>query len=161
MRYRRFGKTNWPLSVFSLGTMGCLTAPMVMKETVETAIALGINHFETARGYGKSEIYLGQVLKHIPRQNFYLTTKICPTVSSAQMENAIAESLARLQVDYLDGLALHGINTEEHFEQISRSDGCMQAIKKAITQGKIRHLGFSTHGSLDLILKTINTDLFD
>ena len=63
MQYRRFGKTNWQLSVFSLGTMRCLTNSQVAEKTIARAIELGINHLETARGYGQSEVYLGQTLK--------------------------------------------------------------------------------------------------
>jgi len=55
MQYRRFGKTNLQLSVFSLGTMRYLASADIAQQTIAQAVALGINHFETARGYGKSE----------------------------------------------------------------------------------------------------------
>ena len=161
MFYRRFGKTNLLLSAFSLGTMRCLASEAVMEETVHQAIALGINHIETARGYGKSELYLGNILQKLDRKNFYITSKICPTENAEQMRSQIDESLARLQIDYLDCLAIHGVNTEEHLKLITDSNGCLKAVKDAINKGKIRHLGFSTHGSLELILKTIQTDLFE
>ena len=163
MRQRRFGKTNLYLSVFSLGTMRCLASPQTSRQTIEKAIALGINHLETARGYGQSEHYLGQALQDlaIPRQQIYLTTKLSPTPDRHQMSSWIEESLARLQVDYVDCLALHGINTWEHLSWVTNPDGCLRAIQTAIKQDKIRHLGFSTHGSLDLILAAIKTDLFE
>ncbi len=161
MRYRRFGKTNLNLSVFSLGTMRCLASESVMAETVHQAIALGINHIETARGYGNSEVYLGKALQNINRESYYLTSKICPSDNPVQFREQIEESLQRLQVDYLDCLAIHGINTEEHFQLITQPNGCLKEIEKLLNQGKIRHLGFSTHGSLELILKTIKTDLFE
>lgn len=163
MRQRRFGKTNLNLSVFSLGTMRCLANPQIYRQTIKKAIALGINHLETARGYGQSELYLGQALQYlkIPRQQIYLTTKLLPTSSQQQMATWIDESLSRLQVDYIDCLALHGINTPEHLELVTRPDGCLGAIQTAMSQGKIRHLGFSTHGSLELILTAIETDLFE
>ena len=161
MFYRRFGKTNLLLSAFSLGTMRCLASEAVMEETVNQAIALGINHIETARGYGKSELYLGNILQKLDRKKLYITSKICPTENVEQMRSQIDESLARLQVDYLDCLAIHGVNTEEHFKIITDPNGCLKAIKEALNEGKIRHLGFSTHGSLELIIKTIQTDLFE
>lgn len=160
MFYRRFGKTNLHLSAFSLGTMRCLASESVMEETVSQAIALGINHLETARGYGKSEIYLGNILQKLDREKIYLTSKICPTENAEQMRFQIEESLVKLQVNYLDCLAIHGINTEEHFKLITDPDGCLKAIQEALEKGKIRHLGFSTHGSLELIIKTIETNLF-
>ncbi|MDJ0744219.1 MAG: aldo/keto reductase [Xenococcaceae cyanobacterium MO_167.B27] len=164
MEYRRFGQTNLNLSVFSLGTMRCLASPQLAQKTISKAIALGINHLETARGYGQSETYLGLTLKSnlsFPREQLYITTKLPPSPSPKQMESWIDESLTRLQIDYLDCLALHGVNTWQHLSWITDSSGCMSAIEKARQQGKIRHLGFSTHGSLDLIIAAINSDLFD
>ena len=162
MRYRRFGKTNLNLSVFSLGTMR-LASPQIFRQTVERAIALRVNHLETARGYGQSERYLGQALQDlaIPRQQICLTTKLPPTPDKEQMSGWIDQSLARMQVDYIDCLALHGINTWEHLQWATDSSGCLLAIQSAIACGKVRHLGFSTHGSLDLILAAIATDLFE
>jgi len=161
MFYRRFGKTNLRLSAFSLGTMRCLASEAVMEETVHQAIALGINHLETARGYGKSELYLGNILQKLDREKLYITSKICPTETAEQMRSQIEESLVRLQIDYLDCLAIHGVNTEEHLKLITDPNGCLQAIQEALKIGKIRHLGFSTHGSLELIIKTIQTNLFE
>lgn len=163
MEQRRFGKTNLNLSVCSLGTMRCLASPQTNRETIAQAIALGVNHLETAKGYGQSENYLGQTLQDlaIPRQNIYLTTKISPTLDKAEITLQIDQSLAKLQVDYIDCLAIHGINTWSHLESVTQSNGYLTAIKEAMRQGKIRHLGFSTHGSLDLILAAIKTDLFE
>ncbi len=162
MRQRRFGKTNLNLSVFSLGTMR-LASPQTSRQTIARAVALGINHLETARGYGQSEVYLSQALQDlaIPREQIYLTTKLSPTTDKEKIKLEIDESLARLQVDYIDCLAIHGINTWEHLEWATNPDGCLAAIQTAIKQGKIRHLGFSTHGSLDLILAAIETNLFE
>lgn len=161
MHYRRFGKTNLNLSVFSLGTMRCLASEDIAHQTVERAIALGINHLETARGYGNSERYLGSALKSWPRSNIYVTTKISPTADAAAMERAIDESLDRLGSNYLDALALHGINTWEHLDWVKSDSGCMQALRAAVADGRVRHIGFSTHGSLEVIQATIATDLFE
>ena len=163
MQTRRFGKTNLDLSVFSLGTMRCLASPQTGRETIKQAIALGINHLETARAYGQSELYIGQALRDltVPRQQIYLTTKLSPTPDRQQMSRWIDESLVRLQVEYIDCLAIHGINTQTHLEMVTDPDGCLAPIQAAMGQGKIRHLGFSTHGSLELILAAIETDLFE
>ncbi|MGL5833412.1 MAG: aldo/keto reductase [Waterburya sp.] len=163
MRQRRFGKTELNLSLFSLGTMRCLDNRQTYLQTIKEAIAFGINHLETASSYGQSETYLGQALQdlRVPRQEIYLTTKLTPTANPRQMSQWLDESLARLQTDYLDCLAIHGINTWEHLEWVTQPDGCLEAIKTAMAQGKIRHLGFSTHGSLELILAAIQTDIFE
>jgi hypothetical protein len=160
MKYRRFGKTNLYLSVFSLGTMRCLGSPNDTYKTVEKALQLGINHIETARGYGKSEEYLGLAISRglsLPRERFYLTTKFTPTADKFQLSNWIEESLNKLKTDYLDCVAIHGINTLEHLLTFEKAIASIEEAKKA---GKIKQLGFSTHGQLDLILTAINTNLF-
>lgn len=164
MRYRRFGKTNLYLSVFSLGTMRYLASPENAQKTVEKAIALGINHFETARGYGKSEEYLGTALaQSLPkeRSQIYVTTKITPTVDADSMHQHIDESLQRLQLDYIDCLAIHGINTWEHLQLVQHNEGCIQAVQAAVDDGRVKHVGFSSHGSLDLISAAIDSNLFE
>ncbi|MDB9314834.1 aldo/keto reductase [Spirulina sp. CS-785/01] len=163
MTYRRFGKTDLPLSVFSLGTMRCLSGLSQFEQVVQTAVSGGINHLETARGYGKSEVYLGETLSRLSlrRDHLYITTKLPPTPDAATMEGWIEESLQRLQLDYIDGLALHGINTWEHLEWVTRPEGCRKALEGAIASKKIHHLGFSTHAPLEVILAAIETDLFE
>ncbi|MEH2032910.1 MAG: aldo/keto reductase [Nostoc sp.] len=164
MQYRRFGKTNLRLSVFSLGTMRYLASFENAHQTIEAALALGINHLETARGYGKSEEYLGRALKaglSVPRTKLYITTKISTTVDADSMRRCIDESLERLQLDYLDCLSVHGLNTWQHLEWVQAKNGCMQAVEEAVADGRVRHIGFSTHGPLEVIQAAINTDLFE
>lgn len=164
MRYRRFGKTNRSLSVFSLGMMRCLASEEVAEQTIKCAIAQGITHLETARGYGKSEQFLGTALAqglNLSRDQLYITTKIPPTPDAATMQRCIDESLQRLNLDYLDGLAIHGLNTWEHLDWVKAEDGCMRAVEEAVAKGQIRHVGFSTHAPLDVILATIATDYFE
>jgi predicted aldo/keto reductase-like oxidoreductase len=163
MKYRCFGRTNLPLSVFSLGTMRCLSSEEVFCQTVHRAVDLGINHLETARGYGNSEQYLGAALRQLslPRSQLYITTKILPCASAVQMEQEINESLKRLGLDYLDSLAIHGLNTWEHLAWVRSPNGCMQAVQQALADGRVQHVGFSTHAPLELILEAIATDLFE
>ncbi|BAZ11960.1 aldo/keto reductase [Calothrix sp. NIES-4071] len=163
MRYRRFGKTNLSLSVFSLGTMRYLSSLEVARQTISQAVELGINHIETARGYGNSEELLGGVIASgsVSRDQVYITTKIPPTKDATSMRRYINESLERLNVDYIDCLGIHGLNTWEHLDWVRASDGCMRAVQQAKAEGRVRHVGFSTHGTLELILAAINTDLFE
>ncbi|MBD1890820.1 aldo/keto reductase [Coleofasciculus sp. FACHB-SPT9] len=164
MRYRRFGKTNLPLSVFSCGTMRCLASFEDAYQTVHQAVACGINHLETARGYGKSEEYLGAALAAgLPqsREQLYITTKLPPSSDADTMRRWIDESLLNLQTDFVDCLAIHGLNTWEHLNWVQADGGCMQAVQEAVADGRVRHVGFSTHGPLDVILAAINTNLFE
>jgi uncharacterized protein len=162
MLYRRFGKTEQRLSAFSFGGMRFLSSEENAVATALKAVELGINHLETAKGYGKSEEYIGAAFQAgLARQSIYLTTKIAPTPDRDSMAQLIERSLTRLKTDYLDNLALHGLNTPKHFELVTKKDGCMLAVQEAVEAGLIRHVGFSTHGSLELILDLIETDLFE
>ncbi|MCC5639532.1 aldo/keto reductase [Nostoc sp. CHAB 5844] len=164
MQYRCFGKTNLYLSVFSLGTMRFLADTENAQHTIAKAIAIGINHLETARGYGKSEDFLGQAIQSglsVPRSQLYITTKIPPTADADSMRRYIDESLERLHLDYLDCLGIHGLNTWEHLKWVQAKSGCMQAVQEAVADGRVRHVGFSTHGSLEVIQAAIDTDLFE
>lgn len=163
MRFRRFGKTNLFLSLFSLGTMRYLASEENAYQTIAQAIQLGVNHIETARGYGSSEQYLGAALKAglpVSRQQLYITSKAPPTADRDTMARNIDQSLEILGVDYLDCFAVHGLNTWEHLAWVENPNGCMQAVQQAVADGRIRHVGFSTHAPLEVILRAIDTDQF-
>lgn len=155
MRYRRFGKTALQLPVLSLGTMRFASVE-IAQSVVEKAVAFGLTHLETAPAYGHSERYLGEAIQD--RQRLILTTKLTPTLSSAQVSQAIDQSLERLNMSYIDCLAIHGIN------QPAQLDWAMSEMLGPLIQaqadGRIRHIGFSTHGPLALILKAIATEAF-
>jgi uncharacterized protein len=164
MRDRRFGKTEMNLSVFSFGTMRYLESETNAIETTFKAVELGINHIETAKGYGKSEQFIGAAFKSgldRQRDRLIVTTKIPPTKDADTMRQLIKESLQKLKLDYIDNFDIHGINTWDHVEMVKQPNGCMQAVREAIQSGIIRHVGFSTHGSLEVIMAAIATDLFE
>ena len=162
MEYRRFGRTNLALSVFSLGLMRCLESSEAFHATVKAALDRGINHLETAPAYGSSETYLGQTLQQLglDRSRLYLTSKLLPTPQAGDLWGQLRDSLQRLGTDYLDCLALHGINTPEHWAWVQAAGGCGDVLRQAQDQGLIRHLGFSSHGSLDLIQQVMASDRF-
>lgn len=163
MRYRRFGRTNLDLSIFSLGTMRYLASEENARAVVERSLAQGINHLETARSYGKSEQFLGKALVdlRVSRTQVHISSKIPPTADPDAMARSIDDSLTALGTDYLDCLAIHGLNTEEHLAWVEAPNGCMKAVEQAIATGKVRHVGFSTHAPLEVILRAIATDQFE
>jgi uncharacterized protein len=161
LQYRRFGSTDLSLSSFSLGTMRCLSSPQVFYQTVQRAIELGINHLETAPSYGRSEEYLGWAFQQgIPRESLYVTTKVLPTIDThiSSVEQAIRASCQRLQSSYIDCVAIHGINTAEHLDR--SIEYVVPELQKLVQQGVVRHIGFSTHGALEVVLPAIQTGLF-
>lgn len=128
--------------------------------TVHRAMELGINHYETARGYGNSEEILGRALNGFDRSSFILTTKITPK-HYQDYRNYIEESLCRLQVEYLDNFDIHGINTEEQIGQAFRKGGALEAVRQSMSEGLIRHVGFSSHGPVEIILQVMETGEFE
>lgn len=164
MQLRRFGRTELQVSVFSLGTMRYLASQEGAIATIRAGVELGINHLETAQGYGNSEAYLGEALRRgvgRPRSDLIVTTKIPPAKDARSMAASIERSLQRLGVDVIDCLAIHGINTWEHLALVEHPDGCMAAVRAAIAAGKVCHVGFSTHAPLEIILRAIATDQFE
>lgn len=162
MLYRRFGKTELNMSVF---TFGAMRIPDGSEDnavaTIQRAVQVGINHLETARGYGTSEALLGLAMPDLPRDELIITTKIGPTETADEMSRCIEESLERMRVDRIDNFDIHGINTHEILERTLQKGGCLVAVRKAMMEGVIRHLGFSTHGPLDVILASIETGEFE
>ncbi|MEM9157113.1 MAG: aldo/keto reductase [Cyanobacteria bacterium P01_F01_bin.33] len=163
MQYRRFGRTEQKLSVFSLGTMRLVQCPeSVMEATIAAALDCGINHLETAQAYGNSEVRLGKVLAgslQDRRDRLTITTKLVPTSNPGDLRAGLERSLDRLQLDRIDNFAFHGINLPEHLELVLGSN--LQVMREAQLEGLVEHVGFSTHGSLEVILRAIATDEFD
>ncbi|PSB28564.1 aldo/keto reductase [Stenomitos frigidus] len=174
MQYRRFGRTELSMPVFSCGGMryqykwqdvSLQEIPSDSQANLEATICrsleLGINHIETARGYGTSEMQLGQILPTLPREKLIVQTKIAPAEDATDFRRTFDQSLSYLQLDYVDLLGLHGINTPELLDFSIRPGGCLDAALKLQKQGKVRFIGFSTHGSTKLIEQAIATDQFD
>lgn len=174
MQYRRFGRTELAMPVFSCGGMryqfkwqdvpGWQIAndnQANLDRTIRRAVDMGINHIETARGYGTSEVQLGRVLPTLPRDRLIVQTKVSPVADAQDFQRTVEKSLSNLRLDYIDLLGLHGINTPELLHYSLRPGGCLEVAKKLQQQGKIRFIGFSTHAPTDVILSTIETNQFD
>jgi hypothetical protein len=164
MQYRRFGRTELNMPVFSCGGMryqdGWDDKPLVeidpktqvnLEATVGRGLEAGINHIETARGYGCSERQLGQYLPKLQRDKLIVQTKVGPEADAEAFYANCLESLERLQLEYVDLLGLHGINNREKLDWSIRPGGCFEAAQRLRREGKVRHIGFSTHGSVQVI----------
>jgi len=172
MLYRRFGKTNLKLSVFTFGAMrivfdeSALTPLEIAARerdavaTIRRAMELGINHIDTARGYGNSERLIGLALKELGREHFYVSTKIQIQPDRDTARKQIEEALRKLETDWIDILDLHGINTLDLFQTASAPDGCLKAVQEAIDEGIVGHVAFSAHAGPELITRAMDTGLF-
>ncbi|MBE9002154.1 aldo/keto reductase [Nostoc sp. LEGE 12447] len=174
MLYRRFGRTELQMPVFSCGGMRYqfkwqdvpdneipADSQANLEATIRRAVEVGINHIETARGYGTSEMQLGRVLPQLPREKLIVQTKISPKEDAKEFRDTFEQSLKNLQLDYVDLLGLHGINHTESLDYSIRPGGCLEVAQQLQAEGKVRFIGFSTHGATDTIVQTINTNLFD
>jgi uncharacterized protein len=132
-----------------------------LEATVHRAIELGINHIETARGYGSSEMQLGQILPQLPRGKIIVQTKVAPHADAEEFLKTFELSMRYLQLDHVDMLALHGINDREFLDWSLKKNGCVAAARKLQRAGRARFIGFSTHATTDLILGAVNSGEFD
>ena len=172
MLYRRFGRTNIKMPIFSCGGMRFIhswnnefsvedippESQANLEATVHRALDLGINHFETSRGYGSSEKQLGLVLPNLPRERIVVQTKVIPTADADEFLDQCRDSIDRLQLDHVDLLAIHGIDNHELLWWSIRHGGCLAAARKLVDEGRARHVGFSTHGSPDVIRAAVEHD---
>jgi predicted aldo/keto reductase-like oxidoreductase len=174
MKYRRFGRTELQMPVISCGGMRYQykwqdVAPKDiprenqenLEATIHRAVELGINHIETARGYGSSEMQLGSVLPKLPREKIIVQTKVAPKPTQKEFLQTFETSMDYLKLDYVDLLSLHGINNRELLNFSLRKNGCLEAARKLQNEGRARFIGFSTHATTELILEAVNSGGFD
>ena len=132
-----------------------------IEATIHRALELGINHIETARGYGSSEMQLGRVLPALPREKLIVQTKVGPRATAKEFLETFDTSMKHLRLDYVDLLALHGINNRQLLEWSLKKDGCVAAARKLQKEGRARSIGFSTHATTDIILEAVRSGEFD
>jgi uncharacterized protein len=174
VKYRRFGKTELQMPVISCGGMRYQHKwqdvdprdvppdnQANLEATIRRAVELGINHIETARGYGSSEMQLGCVLPTLPREKIIVQTKVPPCATADEFRRIFEKSMKYLRLDHVDLLSLHGINNRQHLEWSLKKGGCLDAARKIQSEGRARHIGFSTHATTDIILDAVNSGGFD
>ncbi len=174
MPRRRFGLTERAMPVFTCGGMRYqqswddLDADKIeaashknVESCIRRALEYGINHIETARGYGTSEKQLGRILPKLPCGEIIVQTKIGPKKCGDEFMRVFETSLSNLGLGHVDLLGIHGINTHELLEQVLRPGGMMTAVRQVQREGRAGHIGFSTHGPTDVIVRAIETGEFD
>ena len=144
---------------------GCMRFPVFQDETVneeataklvDIAIKNGVNYFDTAymyHGY-KSEIVIGKILKNYPRESFYLATKYPGNMNHTREKHPseiLDEQLNKCGVEYFDFYLLHNISDENLDFYMDEERGIIKYFLEQKAQGRIRHLGFSTHASVDAL----------
>lgn len=122
---------------------------------VEYAIKNGINYFDTAWGYhsGESEKVIGNALSKYPRDSFYLATKF-PGYDLSNMDKVkeiFEKQLEKCKVDYFDFYLFHNVYEKNIDPYLDKKYGILDYLLKQKENGRIKHLGFSVHGSLEVM----------
>jgi len=160
MQYVTLGRTG--LRVSRVG-FGAIRLPDVEYEVAEAALNraldLGVNFVDTARDYGDSEHKIGKALAK-RRSEYYLATKTAARdAKGAQRE--LETSLRELGTDYIDLYQLHSVSDPALWEQVSAPGGALEAARRGVEKGTIRHLGVSVHRDLQVMRKVIESGAFE
>ena len=171
---KRFGRTGVQMPVLTCGGMRYQQAwedidpdkvEQKNQENLEAcihhALENGINHIETARGYGSSEMQLGLVLPSIDRDKLLVQTKVGVKDSAKEFLEAFETSMKYLKLDYVDFLSIHGINLPGHIDTCLKKGGCLDAIRQLQKEGRVRFCGFSTHAGPETVVPACESGEFD
>ncbi len=128
---------------------------------VDIAMAGGINYYDTAWGYhaGNSELVLGKALHKYPRDTFYVATKFPGYDPSnwGKVEEIFNKQLEKLQVEYFDFYLFHNVcemNIDAYLDD--EKYGIFSYLMEQKKNGRIRHLGFSCHGSMEVLKRFLD-----
>jgi len=161
---RTLGKTGLTLPIVSMGVMNA-DVPGLLRRAYE----LGIRHYDTAAGYqqGRNEEMVGRVIKELGvRDKVIIATKeavpehdrmLSTADGKARFIENTEKSLQRLQMDHVDILYYHAVDSVEH----AHAEGPLEALRTLKEEGKTRFIGISTHKTVDVIGEAIRLDMFD
>ncbi len=151
--------------------MGCMRLPgdgygnafIDIEETekmVDYAIGKGINYFDTAWGYhaGESEKVIGKILNKYPRESYYIATKF-PGYDLSNMdkvEEIFEEQLQKTGMEYFDFYMFHNVCEVNIDGYLNPEYGIFDYLLKQKENGRIRHLGFSAHGDLNVMKRFLS-----
>ena len=166
MIYRNFQE----IKLSGLG-MGAMRLPVIdgddsrIDETktqamVDYAMEQGVNYYDTAWGYhdGHSETVMGKALSRYPRENYYLATKF-PGYDLSNMdkvEEIFEKQLEKCGVEYFDFYLFHNVCEMNIDAYLDEKYGIYEYLMKQKAAGRIRHLGFSAHGNLDVMKRFLD-----
>ncbi len=169
MEKRKWDKHSIETSLLGFGCMRFPLLPngkideVLSEEMLMEAYRSGVNYFDTAYPYhdGRSEPFTGRVLKKLPRDSYFLATKLpCWEIHSLEdAKKMVVHQLSRLKKDYVDFFMLHALGAES-WERM-RSLGVPEYLETLKEEGKIRYLGFSFHDTYDVFEKIITYRAWD
>ncbi len=159
---RTLGRTGLNLPIVSMGVMNA-DVPGILRRSYE----LGIRHFDTAAVYqnGRNEEMVGSVIKEMGiRDKVVISTKQGiraslqnPADAKKRFIDGVEASLKRLQMDHVDILYHHGVDSADH----ARAEGPIEALQALKKEGKTRFIGISTHDTVEVLNAVIPLNVFD
>ena len=143
--------------------MGCMRLPTkgenndidmeASREMVAYAMKNGINYYDTAWGYhgGASETAMGEILSEYKRESFYLASKFpgYDLDNMPHVKEIFEKQLEKCRVEYFDFYMFHNVNELNLEEYLNEKHGIFEYLLEQKRNGRIKHLGFSTHGSFE------------
>jgi|SRR5262245_2765474 len=147
METRRLGRLEHASTVLLFG--GAALAEVSEEEAdgaIRAALDAGINHFDTAAGYGDSELHLGRWMPRI-RDRIFLATKTGDR-TAGDAYDSIRRSLERLRVDSVDLIQLHAIGDLEDLDRATGPGGAVEGAVRAREEGLVGAIGITGHGML-------------
>lgn len=155
MQYRKLGNTGITPSALGFGMMrlpkkGDQVDEEASIQMLRWAIDNGLTYVDTAYNYGESERITGNALRDGYRERVTLATKspVYLFENEGDFERILDEQLQKLRTDHIDCYLLHALNRDTWSDRVLKY-GVLDKMKAAKAAGKIRHLGFSFHDSLD------------
>ena len=131
-------------------------------EMVALAMERGANYFDTAYGYhnGNSERVMGRVLSRYPRESWLLASKFpgydVSNIRPDRVEAIFEEQLEKCGVDYFDFYLFHNVYERNVGPYLDPDNRVLEYLLRQKEAGRIRHLGFSAHGSLAVIQRFLD-----
>jgi predicted aldo/keto reductase-like oxidoreductase len=156
MEYRTLGKTGLNISVVGFGGIPIQRVSAGESDAiVNRALDLGINFFDTARGYTDSEEKLGATLKTRRKEAVVATKSMARTRET--MAADIRKSLETMGLDYIDLYQLHNVKSKKELDRVLSPDGALAALMEAKKEGLVRHIGVTGHIK-DFLLETLRVE---
>ena len=145
IRKQPFGRTGHESSVTLFGGASLVRVTQADADrTLAGLLENGINHIDTAAGYGESELRIAPWMKQ-HRKDFFLATKTSERTYAAAKAQ-IAQSLERLEVEVLDLIQLHNLGHPDEWETAMGEGGALEAALEARDQKRVRFIGVTGHG---------------
>ena len=155
-----YGCMRWPDVSGGVGRSDADLDQDTINELVDYALEHGVNYFDTSPAYcqGRSERATGIALSRHPRDKYFIATKLsnfAPSTWSREASIAMyRNSFEELQTDYIDYMLLHAVgmgdNGMEEYRKRYIDNGILDFLLQERDKGKIRNLGFSYHGDIEV-----------